>query len=47
MLGNRGLGMKSSKCLYEGVIIVPSAFYGPEAWEIKSAERRNVNVLEM
>ena len=46
MLGNRGLGMKSSKCLYEGVII-PSAFYGPEAWGIRSAERRKVNVLEM
>ena len=32
--------------IYEGVI-VPSALYGAEAWGIRSAERRKVNVLEM
>ena len=43
---NRGLGIKAKKCLYEEVI-VPTALYGAEAWGIRSAERRKVNVLEM
>ena len=42
VLSNRGLGIK---CLYEGVI-VPMAFYRSEAWGMRSAERRKVNVLE-
>ena len=46
MLCNRGLGIKAKKCLYEGVI-VPTALYGAEAWGMRSAERRKVNVLEM
>ena len=46
MLSNRGLEIKDSKCLYEGVI-VPKALYGAEAWDIRNAERRKVNVLEM
>ena len=46
VLINRGLGIKSKKCLYEGVI-VPTALYGARAWGIRSAERRKVNVLEM
>ena len=46
VLSNRGLGMKAKKCLYEGVI-VPTALYGAEAWGMRSAERRKVNVLEM
>ena len=33
-------------CLYEGVI-VPTALYGAEAWGMRSAERRKVNILEM
>ena len=33
--------------IYEGVIIVPMALYGAEAWSMRRAERRNVNVLEM
>ena len=45
-LSNRGLGIKDKKCLYEGVI-VPMALYGAEAWGMRSAERRKVNVLEM
>ena len=43
---NSGLGIKAKKCLYEGVI-VPTALYRAEAWGMRSAERRKVNVLEM
>ena len=43
---NRGLGIKAKKCLYEAVF-VPTALYGAEAWGMRSAERRKVNVLEM
>ena len=42
----RGLGIKAKKCLFEGVI-VPTALYGTEAWGMRSADRRKVNVLEM
>ena len=45
VMSNRGLGIKAKKCLYEGVII-PTALYGAEAWGMRSAERRKVNVLE-
>ena len=45
-LNNRELGIKVKKCLYEGVI-VPTASYGAEAWSMRTAERRKVNVLEM
>ena len=38
--------IKAKKCLYEGEI-VPRALYGAEAWGMRSAERRKVNVLEM
>ena len=43
---NRGLGIKAKKCLHEGVI-VPTALYRAEAWGMRSAERKKVNVLEM
>ena len=46
VLSNGGLGIKAKKCLYEGVI-APTALYGSEAWGMRSAERRKVNVLEM
>ena len=46
VLSNRGLGIKVKKCIYEGVI-VPTALYVAEAWGMRSAERRKVNVLEM
>ena len=36
----------AKKCLYEGGI-VPTASYGAEAWGMRSAERRKVNVLKM
>ena len=32
--------------IYEGVIF-PTALYGADAWHMRSAERRKVNVLEM
>ena len=40
------MGIKAEKCLCEGAI-VPKALYGAEAWGMRSAERRKVNVLEM
>ena len=46
VLSNRGLGIKAKKCLYEGVI-APTALYVAEAWGMRSAERRKMNVLEM
>ena len=46
LLSNRGQGTKAKKCLYEGVI-VPTASYGAEAWGMRSAGRRKVNVLEI
>ena len=46
VLSYRGFGINAKKCLYEGVI-VPTALYGSEAWGMRSAERRKVNVLEM
>ena len=42
----RGLWIKVKKCSYEGAI-VPTALYGAEAWGMRIAERRKVNVLEM
>ena len=46
VLSNKGLGINAKQCLYEGVI-VPMALYGAEAWGMRNAERRNVNVLEL
>ena len=46
VLSNRELRIKAKKCLSEGVI-VPTALYAAEAWGMRSAERRKVNVLEM
>ena len=40
------MGINAEKCLYEGVIL-PTAWYGTEAWAMRSAERKKVNVLEM
>ena len=41
------MGIKAKNCLSEGVIIVTTALYGAEAWGVRSAERRKLNVLEM
>ena len=46
MLRNCGLWIEAKKYLYEGVI-VPTALYGAKARNMRSAERRKVNVLEM
>ena len=46
VLSNRGSGIKAKKYLYEG-IIVPTAWYGAEAWGMRSGERTEVNVLEI
>ena len=46
VLSNRGLGIKAKKCLYEGAI-VPTALHRAEAWGMRSAERRKVNVLDL
>ena len=46
VMSNRGLRIKAKKCLYEGAI-VPTALHGAEAWVMRRAERRKVNVLEM
>ena len=46
LLTNRGLGIKTKKCLHEGVI-APTALYGANACVMRSAERRKLNVLEM
>ena len=46
MLSNRGLGIKAMECLCEGVII-PTALYRAEAYGMRSAERRKLNVPEM
>ena len=46
VLSNRGFVIKAKKCLYEGVI-VPTALYGAEAWGMRSADKRKVNVIEM
>ena len=42
----RGPGIKTKKCVYEGVI-VPTALCGAEVWGMRNTERRKVNVLEM
>ena len=46
LLNNSGQGIKAKKFLYE-TVIVPTALHGAEAWGMRSAERRKVNVLEM
>ena len=46
VLSNRGLVINSKNCLYE-VVILPTALYRAEAWGMRSADRRKVNVLEM
>ena len=46
MVSNGRFGINAKKCKYEGVI-VPTALYGEEAWGMRTAERRKVNVLEI
>ena len=42
----RGLRRPRSVYNYEGVLI-PTAWCGAEAWDMRSAERMKLNVLEM
>ena len=42
----RSLGMNAKRKLYEGVV-VPTALYGAETWNMGAAERRRLNVMEM
>ena len=42
----RGLWINVNNCLYE-LVIVTTALYRAEAFSVRSAERRKVNVLEM
>ena len=45
-LSNRVVGIIAKKSIYEGVF-VPTALCGAEAWGMRSAERRKMNVLEL
>ncbi len=42
----RSLGISAKRRLYEGVV-VPSALYGHETWNMAAAERWRLNVMEM
>ena len=46
VLNNRGLGINFKNCHYEGVIL-QTALFRAEAWGLRRAERRKVNVLEI
>ena len=45
VLNNTGLGINGKECLYG--VIVPMTLYRAEAWSMRNAERRKVNVLEI
>ena len=45
MLSNRGSWINMKKCLEGG--IVPTPLYGADAWGMRSAERKKVNILEI
>ncbi len=42
----RSLGMSAKRRLYEGVV-VPTALYGAETWNMGTVERKRLNVMEM
>ena len=45
---NEGYGAWGTvKYLYSVKVVVPTALYEAEAWGMRSAERRKMNVLEM
>ena len=46
VMRNRYLGMEAKRRLYEGVI-VPTALYGAETWNVKEEDRYRLNVMEM
>ncbi len=41
----RSLGINAKRRLYEGVV-VSSALYGDETWNMGAAERRGLNLME-
>ena len=41
-----GLGVKAKKMMYKGVV-VPTAIYRAEMWNLREAERRKLDVFEM
>ena len=40
---SRGLGINAKRCLYEG-IIVPTALYGAEAWDMRRGTEQGYGV---
>ncbi len=46
VMKSRYLGMNAKRRLYEGVI-VPTALYGAETWNIKKDERNKLDVMEI
>ncbi len=46
VLLNRALGMNAKRKLYQGVV-VPTALYGTETWNVREAERNRLDVFEM
>ncbi len=42
----KSLGISAKRRLYEGVV-VPTALYGTETWNMGAAERKRLNVMEM
>ncbi len=42
----KSLGMSAKRRLYEGVV-VPTALYGSETWNMGAVERKRLNVMEM
>ena len=46
VLSNRGLDINVKKCVYKA-LIVPTELYEADAWGMRSAERKKVNVFEM
>ncbi len=42
----KSLGMSAKRRLYKGVV-VPTALYGAETWNVGAAERKRLNVMEM
>ena len=46
VLKNRWLGMSAKRRLYEGAI-VPTTVYVAETWDLRVAEKKRLNVLEM
>ncbi len=46
VINDRALGMAAKQRIYEGVV-VPTALYGAEIWNMREAVRRRLGVLEI